>query len=246
MDSNVFNAAGEQQSDFTFTVGPKVDVWLPVARRALFQGTAATDLVYYATHDSERSIDPQFSGRGEIYLRRITVFGGGDYLNSRQRLNYEVDLRARHVENDGYGRRRPAAYAEVLDRSGRPPSRDRVRRRRPVRRRRAAAHAQSGNHGLQPDRSTGSRRCRRVVVRYERLEDEFEFSPARDSRSFRVMPGVEFKPRALISGSAYVGYRKFTPTARACCRSSAAWSPSSASPTRCWARRRSASATRAT
>jgi len=26
------------------------------------------------------------------------------------------------------------------------------------------------------------------------------------------MPGVEFKPRALIKGSAYVGYRKFTPT----------------------------------
>jgi hypothetical protein len=27
------------------------------------------------------------------------------------------------------------------------------------------------------------------------------------------MPGVEFKPRALISGSAYVGYRRFTPEA---------------------------------
>ena len=62
VDSNVFNAAGEQKSDFTFTVAPKVDVWLPVARRALFQGTAATDLVYYAKYDSERSVDPQFSG----------------------------------------------------------------------------------------------------------------------------------------------------------------------------------------
>jgi hypothetical protein len=27
------------------------------------------------------------------------------------------------------------------------------------------------------------------------------------------MPGVEFKPRALIKGSAYVGYRRFTPSA---------------------------------
>ena len=26
------------------------------------------------------------------------------------------------------------------------------------------------------------------------------------------MPGVEFKPRALIKGSAYVGYRRFTPS----------------------------------
>jgi hypothetical protein len=36
-------------------------------------------------------------------------------------------------------------------------------------------------------------------------------SPWRDAESYRVMPGVEFKPRALINGSAYVGYRKFTP-----------------------------------
>ena len=35
--------------------------------------------------------------------------------------------------------------------------------------------------------------------------------PCATAHSFRVMPGVEFKPRALIKGSAYVGYRKFTP-----------------------------------
>jgi len=74
VDSNVFNSAGDPQSDFTFTVAPQVDVWLPVARRALFQGTAGSDLVWYANYGSERSIDPQFAGRGEIYLRRITLF----------------------------------------------------------------------------------------------------------------------------------------------------------------------------
>ncbi len=51
-----------------------------------------------------------------------------------------------------------------------------------------------------------------LVLKYERMNDTFEFSPGRNSESFRVMPGVEFKPRALISGSAYVGFRKFTPT----------------------------------
>jgi hypothetical protein len=50
-----------------------------------------------------------------------------------------------------------------------------------------------------------------VALRYEELEDLFEYSPERDSKSFRIMPGIEFKPRALISGSAYVGYREFTP-----------------------------------
>jgi len=45
------------------------------------------------------------------------------------------------------------------------------------------------------------------------MEDHFPLSPVRDTDSYRVMPGVEFKPRALIKGSAYVGYRRFTPEA---------------------------------
>jgi hypothetical protein len=51
--------------------------WIPVARRALFQVRAATDLVWYANYATERSIDPQFLGRSEIYIRRITLLRGG-------------------------------------------------------------------------------------------------------------------------------------------------------------------------
>jgi hypothetical protein len=51
-----------------------------------------------------------------------------------------------------------------------------------------------------------------LAVRVDRFSDRFMYSPGRDSDSYRVMPGIEFKPRALINGSAYVGYRKFTPT----------------------------------
>jgi len=50
-----------------------------------------------------------------------------------------------------------------------------------------------------------------IGARFDDLQDRFPMSPARNSDSVRVMPGVEFKPRALISGSAYVGYRQFTP-----------------------------------
>ena len=211
VDSNVFNAAGEQKSDFTFTIAPKVDVWVPVARRALFQATAGSDLVWYAEYDSERSIDPQVAGRAELYLRRITLFAGGEYLNTRQRLNYEVDLRARHVEQAATGgiavRITPKLSVETSVR------RDETK---------FDADAQFDGVSLQRtlnQSTTGLAVAAKhrvtplstIVVRYERIEDEFAFSPLRDSRSFRVMPGVEFKPRALIKGSAYVGYRKFTP-----------------------------------
>jgi hypothetical protein len=50
-----------------------------------------------------------------------------------------------------------------------------------------------------------------LAVRFEDLGDRFEFFPTRDSDSYRIMPGVEFKPRALVNGSAYIGYRQFTP-----------------------------------
>jgi hypothetical protein len=51
-----------------------------------------------------------------------------------------------------------------------------------------------------------------IAARYETLRDRFEFSPSRDSHSYRIMPGVEFKPQALLKGTAYIGYRKFTPS----------------------------------
>src|SRR5688572_21677528 len=48
VDTNVFNAADEK-SDFTFTLAPRVDVWIPFARRALLTTAVATDVVYYQT-----------------------------------------------------------------------------------------------------------------------------------------------------------------------------------------------------
>src|SRR4029079_18796468 len=100
VDTNVFNAAGEQQSDFTFTVTTQADIAVAFARRGLLRTTVGADVVYYAIYDSERSLDPSVRLRGEAYARRLTLFAEGDYLNTRQRPNYEIDLRSRHVENN--------------------------------------------------------------------------------------------------------------------------------------------------
>ena len=215
VDSNVFNAAGEPKSDFTFTVSPGADVYLPVARRALFMVRPATDLVWYATYGSERSIDPQLTGRAEIYVRRVTLFAENAYLNTRQRLNYEVDLRARHVENDTTAgvavRVTPKFSVEIAGRIDdtkfdADEEFDNVRLQRTLNQK-TTGYSLAARHRVTP--------LTTVVVRYEGIDDEFEYSPARDSKSVRIMPGVEFKPRALIKGSAYVGYRRFTPVAAA-------------------------------
>ena len=211
IDTNVFNASVDQKSDFTLTLAPKADVALTFARRGLLRATVGSDVVYYQKYDTERSIDPQVRVRGEAYARRLTLFAEGAYLNTRQRPNYEIDLRSRHVERDAEAgvdlrltpkfsielaaHRAEAEYdADALfDGTS---LQDTLNRR---------TEGVSGTirHRLTP--------LTTITVKVDRMQDTFTYSPERDSRSIRVMPGIEFKPRALVSGAARVGYRRFTP-----------------------------------
>ena len=49
-----------------------------------------------------------------------------------------------------------------------------------------------------------------LVVDGQRYRDRFEFSPERDSEGFEVMPAIELKPLAVVSGRASVGFRRRT------------------------------------
>ena len=213
-DNNVFNSEGDQRSDFTFTVTPQSEVFLPMARRALFKTTAATDLVWFAKYDGERSIDPQIAVRGEVYLSRLMLFGETAYLNTRQRPNYDVDVRSRHVEkNLSAGTEialSPRFSVEVLARRSdmryeADAQFDGTALQRTLNGERQGIQL-TARHRLTP--------LTTIATRYETLRDRFQFSPSRDSQSYRIMPGVEFKPQALLKGTAYVGYRKFTPSDR--------------------------------
>jgi hypothetical protein len=211
VDSNVFNAAGEQVSDFTANVSPRVDLWVPVARRALFSTAVATDLVWFREYASERSIDPQVTARGELYFNRLAFFAENAFVNTRQRPNFEIDLRSRHTRNTAIAgaelRLTPKFSVEVAGR--RSDTRydadaffDGTSLQRTLNRKTQGVQG-TIRHRLTP--------LTTLAVRGESLQDRFEFSPQRDADSWRVMPGVEFKPRALVKGTAYVGYRAFTP-----------------------------------
>lgn len=211
IDNNVFNDYGEHQSDFTFTLFPKVELALPVAKRALFEATPAADLVWYSQYSAERSIDPQLDLRGQIFLRRITLIGERDYLNTRQRPNQDIDVRARHVEE---------ARTAGIDVAVTPEMSVLVAVHQLTTRYDDAAEYDNTSLQRTLNRDTDALELKTryrltpltsIAVRYDRLRDRFSMSPGRNSDSFRVMPGVEFKPKALISGSAYVGYREFTP-----------------------------------
>jgi Putative beta-barrel porin 2 len=211
VDDNVFYTAEDPKSDFTFTVAPTMNVAIPVAHKALFTVAGAADLVYFQKYDSERSIDPEVMGRAETYLNHLTLYVEDSYISSRQRPNYEIDLRSRRKDNlasagliwhftpkfsvEGNGRRRTLRYDAdaFFDGSS---LRDTLN------------HDSTGvtitpRFNLTPLTSLG--------VRLERLQERFEYSAERNNDTTRWMPGVEFKPRALISGIAYVGHRELAP-----------------------------------
>ena len=211
VDDNVFYQAQDPKSDFTFTIAPTLNLALPVAHRALFTVSGASDVVYFQKYSSERSVDPEVTGRVETYLNHLTLYAEDSYISSRQRPNYDIDLRSRRADNlasggliwhftpkfsvEGNGRRRTLRYDAD-----------------------AFFDGNSLRDSLNHD-STGVTITPRfhltpltsIAVRLERLQERFEFSPERNNDTTRWMPGIEFKPRALVSGSAFIGHRTLTP-----------------------------------
>lgn len=210
LDGNVFNNA-EEKKDFTFTLSPHVTIWVPFARRALITTSVTTELVYYHTYETERSFNPDIRLRGELLFNRLAVFVEPTYLRTRERLNYEIDARARRRE-DGIGAGIDIRATEKLTvqiagrRSDLVFDGDEV------------FNGTYLQETLNRDTKTGSIALRHALTPYTTIELKgeaqalrFHFSPIRDADSFALLPGVSFNPRALVSGSASVGYRRFVP-----------------------------------
>ena len=210
VDTNVFNAA-EPRADFTTTAKPHADVWVPFGQRGLITASSSVGLVYYQTFATERAVNPDVSLRGDLRLNRLTLFATAAYSNSRSRPNLEIDTRARHEQTGleaGLGlqltRRSSIALSAfetdvAFDEDA---TFNSVSLRDALNRRTRAASA-SVRYELTP--------LTRVFVRGQVTEDRFTFSPLHDAESTAIMPGVEFQPRALISGEAAVGVRRFRP-----------------------------------
>jgi hypothetical protein len=207
LDTNVFNQWDDPKSDFTATIGPRADFWVRFGK-ARIAGKTSLSYVYFAKYGSERSVNTDDSLRLELPLPRIRPYVGGSYLNTRARPGYEIDARARYQQQALLaGVDLPISSKVTVEMSGR--------------RERLAFAGDAVFQGtylqLVLDRDTdslgGSLRyaltpLTTLVVRADRQQDRFRYSPIRNSDTLRVMPGVELSPFALISGNASVGYRQ--------------------------------------
>lgn len=209
-DSNVFNSAEDAKGDLVASFRPQADGWLRLGRVRL-SGTGQLDFVYFNHYESERAVNRSLRGTVELPLNRVRFFGTGSTVHSEARLNAEVDERAPHTDNSGAAgvevrlggdtflaaevRRSRFAYGEdaAFTRS----------ELREVLNRHTDGYAVTLRHRLTP--------LTTIALAAEELQDHFDFTPLRNSRSLRITPGVEFSPFALLDGKAYVGVRRFTP-----------------------------------
>lgn len=207
VDTNVFNASDAPEKDFTAALVPGVDAWLRLGRARLTSRTAVEwNYFHKATH--QRSFNLNQDGRVDLDLTRLVPFVSGSYVRTRQRPNLEIDQRVQQ--------KRTSAGAGLVFRAG------------------ARLELEAGLQQSRMDfgqTKFGSAELAQVlnrdvkegglslkyevtplttfVVRTAARYDRFEFVPERDSDSISVLPGFEFSPSALISGTALVGVRRF-------------------------------------
>jgi hypothetical protein len=209
VDTNALNTA-EPTRDLTATFGPELDSWLRIGRLYM-AGESKLDWSYYRTLSGQRSFDAAQAGRADLALGYIIphVFGG--YERTRQRANLEVDARIPRTNlSFGGGLRVNLGPKLSVVASQEQRTID-------------FGDSQFGGVSL-ADTLNRTERETTVSARYAltplttlvfgaaQQRDRFEFSPIRDTDSLEVAPGVEFKPLALIAGSASVGFRQFEPT----------------------------------
>jgi hypothetical protein len=208
VDSNVRHSTDDARKDFTVTFVPELESWMRLGR-ARFQGRTTAEWMYFGRSVSERSIGRGQSGSAELRLNSFTPYGAVSYLRTEQSSTLEIADRLPQSNSmrrlgvsatlsptfrfDVEGQQQSyrlvgitpesAQYASSLNRD-------------------VTTFTVSGNYGLTP--------LTTLVVRTSVLRDRFALTPLRNSNSVSVTPGFEFKPFALVSGTLFVGYRKFS------------------------------------
>lgn len=206
-DSNVFDEPEVQmpKDDWVVAVQPDVSAFtrLPVLRLSAYAGS---ELTYYKTYDSERSVGHNLRARADFLLSRVRPFIGAGQLETRTRPNGEVDTRADRQEEElsgglaydlsptsllyGSSYRTSLEYEDALEDGvnlGRTMTRD------------GASYEAGMKTDLTPLLSM------QLAASYR--EDDFTFEPIRNSQSWSGTATFRIAPEAIVSGVVVAGYR---------------------------------------
>jgi hypothetical protein len=208
-DTNVFNDATDPKSDFTATISPKLEVVVHPGPM-LFSYTTQSDYIYYQTYTSERGTNLANAVRADFDFGIFKPYVSAGVGNTRDRLNREIDARARHRDANYGGGLRLQLFENVF----------------------ATASARHSESTFDPDAEFRGQLLETTLnqkddvadagggvaltpltslqVTVSRERTRFEFLPGRNSETLRITPTITFSPLAVLNGTASVGYRRFT------------------------------------
>jgi hypothetical protein len=209
IDDNIFNDADNPKSDFTMTVTPRLQARLR-GGRMLLSGAVATGLVYYKEVADERSIDYTAQGRLDIDSGWFQPYALASLLDSRERLNAELDVRAPRTETTLAAGTRLVLSPKIglvveLRKNGMEfaegTSIDGVSLSQTLN---SVTKTIEGGLELYLTPLTT------FAVTASQQTDRFDQSPERDADSFKILPSIRLEAPAIIQGSLSIGYRRFT------------------------------------
>lgn len=183
----------------------------PARRTIAALGQGVRQYRYFRQYDSQRSWNTTLDGTWRFPLVRITPFVLGSRTSSKDRPGYEIDSRSRRVDRTaGFGGDVRVSSKTTLVLTG----------KRSWFKYDDTEEFLGINLGERLDRRSDSEELQArfrltplttFVVRAQAVQDRFDVANVRNTDSYSVMPGVELRPQALISGEAFVGIRRFTP-----------------------------------
>jgi hypothetical protein len=208
IDNNVFNEAEDPKRDFTATISPDLELTTRPGRLRLSL-LSGIDYVYFRQYAGERSTNQRFAARVELDSPLVRPFVTYSAARVTSRPGHEIDTRVRHrPEAIGGGVRLELATRTAVLLSAR----------------RATVEYEPGTtfRGVELARTLNN-----TMTAYDgslllavtplttlgltaaHEETRFDFSPIRDSRSFRIAPTITISPLGLLTGTASIGYRRF-------------------------------------
>jgi len=208
VDNNVFNESNNPKQDTTAAVGPAVNLWLRMGRSRL-SGKVSGQYLYYREYENQRAWNTVNDGKWELPLSRITPYVSGLWSDVKDRPGYEIDSRVRLKEQR-------AGAGSGIRLSGKTELRAGFQRGQFRYDGQDLVVGDQIAQGL--DRRTDTEvfdlRVRLTplttfITQSTATQERFDNQAFRDANTLAIMPGFEFRPEALISGSAFVGIKRF-------------------------------------
>jgi Putative beta-barrel porin 2 len=102
-DSNVYQAPINPIEDFSITVGPGFDVYLPIKNMIVFSIFESPQYVYYRETKQLQGWNNFFNGQVHFVLNRFFITLGKGYIIARERWSTELNAQPLRKENSSQG-----------------------------------------------------------------------------------------------------------------------------------------------